>query len=65
MGWTPNVALRANVNHVLMALDERSDLISMIFGDGKKRRGKKKKPTAAEFREFAAQINRHRAQQDG
>lgn len=60
LGWEPQVALGADVNLVIMALDERSDLISMIFGDGKKSGARKRKPTAADLKEFARQHNLRR-----
>lgn len=57
LGWVPEVALGTDVNLVIMALESRGDLIAMIFGDGKKRRPKKKKITAHDFKAFAARHN--------
>jgi hypothetical protein len=61
MGWSAGVALRTDVNLVILALDSRSDLINMIFGDGKKRqRGKKKKLGPSDFKAWAAEQNARR-----
>lgn len=58
LSWEPEVALATDVNLVVMALDSRNDLITMIFGDGKKRsREAKKKPSAGDFKAFAARHN--------
>lgn len=35
LGWTPEVALAADVNAIIMALEGRKELLSMIFGSGK------------------------------
>lgn len=57
LGWVPDAALGADVNLVVMALASKRDLISIIYGDGK-RSGKKKKVTAAEFKALVAAHNR-------
>lgn len=41
LGWTPDVAMGADVNLIEIALDGRTDLLSTIFGDGKGGRGGK------------------------
>jgi hypothetical protein len=66
LGWVPEVALATDVNLVVMALDSRSDLITTIFGDGKKRpRGRKKKVSAGDFKAFAERHNRTKGSADG
>jgi hypothetical protein len=63
LGWTPEVALAADVNAVRMALQSRSKLLEAIFGSpDRPRRGKK---VAAKFKEFAAQHNRRFSATDG
>lgn len=66
LGWQAEAALATDVNLVIMALDSRGDLINMIFGDGKKRTARKKrKPSAADFKQFVQMNNRTKAQLDG
>jgi hypothetical protein len=66
LGWTAEQALATDVNLVIMALDSRTDLISLIYGDGKPRSTKKKKkPTAADFKAWKEQHNRGMGQLNG
>lgn len=66
LAWEPEVALGTDVNLVILALDSRTDLIGMIFGDGKKRQGRRKaKPTAGDFKAFKEAHNRGRTELDG
>ena len=67
LGWTLEVSLATDVNAVVIALDSRSELIGMIFGDGKKRgkKGKKKGNIAQRFKLFVEQHNRGKRNLDG
>jgi hypothetical protein len=56
LGWTPEVALAADVNLIEMALSSRSDLLKTIFGSGEKEKPKGKL-TARGFKAFAARHN--------
>jgi hypothetical protein len=60
LGWTESHALAADVNSVILALEAKAELLSMCYGDGKKRRKKKKrgKVDSHDFKAFVAQHNR-------
>lgn len=56
----PKVALRADVNLILIALEGRESMLQSIFGGGDDDKGKGKKPkkmTADRFKRFAARHN--------
>lgn len=61
LGWTPEVALATDVAMIEAALESRSDLLTMIFGNGKKPppKGKRGKGgvTANQFKAFAKRTN--------
>lgn len=63
MGWEPAVVLATDVNLITMALDSRRDLISMVFGDGRKAKGKKKRLSAEDFKAFASRHNASRSRE--
>lgn len=59
LGWEPEVVLATDVNIVIMALQSKSDLLSTIYGSGKKSKPKRKGPvTAADFKSWSQQHNR-------
>lgn len=37
LGWTPDAALAANMEHIRMAHDGRYDMLKAIFGDGEEK----------------------------
>lgn len=58
LGWEPQVALAADVNLVVMALASKSELLSTIYGSGKKAKKKRKgKVSAGDFKAWVAQVN--------
>lgn len=57
LGWTPEAALAADVNLILLALEGREDMLKAIFGDASEGKGKKGPVTANRWRHFAAGIN--------
>lgn len=63
LGWSPAIALEADVNCVIMAIEAKADLLIMVHGDGKAaadrggkgKKGKNNRKRAAEkFKAFAA-----------
>lgn len=65
LGWEPAVAMAADINCILIAVEARIELIGMIFGDGKPKPKKGKRVTADSFRQFANRINRLRGGPNG
>ena len=62
LGWTPEVALATDVAMIEAALESRSDLLTMIFGSGKKTPPKGKQRgkggvSATQFKAFAKRTN--------
>lgn len=59
LGWTPDVALQTDVNVLILALDGKTDMLEMIYGSGKKERGRKGKKgvTPDRFKAFRDRVN--------
>lgn len=67
LGWSPDVALAADVNLVQIALASRSDLLSVIFGSGKPKtdKAKNKQTIGSRFKAFRDRINGRQKREDG
>lgn len=61
LGWEPQLALSTEAVFIEAALSTRADLIEMVFGNGKPKKGAQGKVGAADFRAFANRVNRRLA----
>lgn len=59
LGWSPQIALAAEVAMIELALESRSDLLATIFGSGTKgkSKGNRGKLTPDRFKAFRDRIN--------